>query len=335
MSGSTGASSRDHESGGDADVPAPSPSLRVKTGHPLAIETSARLPSLATSALPVNLSSPLLREGRATRAATRHRAGVVTVAQEPHMDVTAEGIETGQQRHELKALGCDLGRASSSAGPRPRAPEAVLAISMTAPSSALSLPARRGPSGPWPHLHPPSVSPARSVFPLVRVGVRRVFHRRSARRTDALVAMVSPMNRPRSRRPARSPWSTAAKRLGRPGAKSSPYTEAVDLARRSVAWPRATSMVARRRDGAEADTHEGHHHGAGWPVRALRRESPGSGGARVSHRQRLCRCRLVRRREASDEMPTRCRGETREPPWRPARVEELVLVRFTGDSLDP
>jgi len=47
------------------------------------------------------------------------------------MDVTAEGIETEQQRLELKALGCDLGQGFLFG--RPTTPEhlkPLLAISM-------------------------------------------------------------------------------------------------------------------------------------------------------------------------------------------------------------
>ena len=56
---------------------------------------------------------------------------VVTVAKSLNMDVTAEGIETEQQRLELKALGCDLGQGFLFA--RPTTPEhlkPLLAISM-------------------------------------------------------------------------------------------------------------------------------------------------------------------------------------------------------------
>ncbi|HEV8227330.1 MAG TPA: EAL domain-containing protein, partial [Methylomirabilota bacterium] len=56
---------------------------------------------------------------------------VVTVAKSLNMDVTAEGIETDQQRLELKALGCDLGQGFLFA--RPTTPEhlkPLLAISM-------------------------------------------------------------------------------------------------------------------------------------------------------------------------------------------------------------
>src|SRR6266508_3850727 len=56
---------------------------------------------------------------------------VVTVAKSLNMDVTAEGIETDQQRLELKALGCDLGQGFLFG--RPSAPEhlkPLLAISV-------------------------------------------------------------------------------------------------------------------------------------------------------------------------------------------------------------
>jgi EAL domain-containing protein (putative c-di-GMP-specific phosphodiesterase class I) len=56
---------------------------------------------------------------------------VVTVAKSLSMDVTAEGIETDQQRLELKALGCDQGQGFLFA--RPSAPEhlrPLLAISV-------------------------------------------------------------------------------------------------------------------------------------------------------------------------------------------------------------
>jgi diguanylate cyclase (GGDEF)-like protein len=56
---------------------------------------------------------------------------VVTVAKSLNMDVTAEGIETDQQRLELKALGCDLGQGFFFG--RPTTPEhlkPLLAISM-------------------------------------------------------------------------------------------------------------------------------------------------------------------------------------------------------------
>jgi diguanylate cyclase (GGDEF)-like protein len=56
---------------------------------------------------------------------------VVTVAKSLNMDVTAEGIETEQQRLELKALGCDLGQGFLFG--RPSAPEhlkPLLAISV-------------------------------------------------------------------------------------------------------------------------------------------------------------------------------------------------------------
>jgi diguanylate cyclase (GGDEF)-like protein len=56
---------------------------------------------------------------------------VVTVAKSLNMDVTAEGIETEQQRLELKALGCDLGQGFLFG--RPTTPEhlkPLLAISM-------------------------------------------------------------------------------------------------------------------------------------------------------------------------------------------------------------
>jgi len=56
---------------------------------------------------------------------------VVTVAKSLNMDVTAEGIETDQQRIELKTLGCDLGQGFLFA--RPSAPEhlrPLLAISV-------------------------------------------------------------------------------------------------------------------------------------------------------------------------------------------------------------
>jgi diguanylate cyclase (GGDEF)-like protein len=56
---------------------------------------------------------------------------VVTVAKSLNMDVTAEGIETEQQRLELKALGCDLGQGFFFG--RPTTPEhlkPLLAISM-------------------------------------------------------------------------------------------------------------------------------------------------------------------------------------------------------------
>ena len=56
---------------------------------------------------------------------------VVTVAKSLSMEVTAEGIETDQQRLELKALGCDLGQGFLFG--RPSAPEhlkPLLAISM-------------------------------------------------------------------------------------------------------------------------------------------------------------------------------------------------------------
>jgi diguanylate cyclase (GGDEF)-like protein len=56
---------------------------------------------------------------------------VVTVAKSLNMDVTAEGIETDQQRLELKALGCDLGQGFLFG--RPTTPEhlkPLLAISM-------------------------------------------------------------------------------------------------------------------------------------------------------------------------------------------------------------
>jgi diguanylate cyclase (GGDEF)-like protein len=56
---------------------------------------------------------------------------VVTVAKSLNMDVTAEGIETDQQRLELKALGCDLGQGFLFA--RPTTPEhlkPLLAVSM-------------------------------------------------------------------------------------------------------------------------------------------------------------------------------------------------------------
>jgi diguanylate cyclase (GGDEF)-like protein len=56
---------------------------------------------------------------------------VVTVAKSLNMDVTAEGIETDQQRLELKALGCELGQGFLFG--RPSTPEhlkPLLAISM-------------------------------------------------------------------------------------------------------------------------------------------------------------------------------------------------------------
>jgi diguanylate cyclase (GGDEF)-like protein len=56
---------------------------------------------------------------------------VVTVAKSLNMDVTAEGIETDQQRLELKALGCDLGQGFLFG--RPTAPEhlkPLLAVSV-------------------------------------------------------------------------------------------------------------------------------------------------------------------------------------------------------------
>jgi diguanylate cyclase (GGDEF)-like protein len=56
---------------------------------------------------------------------------VVTVAKSLNMDVTAEGIETDQQRLELKALGCDLGQGFLFG--RPSTPEhlkPLLAISI-------------------------------------------------------------------------------------------------------------------------------------------------------------------------------------------------------------
>jgi len=56
---------------------------------------------------------------------------VVTVAKSLNMDVTAEGIETEQQRLELKALGCDLGQGFLFG--RPTTPEhlkPLLAVSM-------------------------------------------------------------------------------------------------------------------------------------------------------------------------------------------------------------
>ena len=76
------------------------------------------------------------REGWAT--ALSHEGGdsaivraVVTVAKSLNMAVTAEGIETDQQRLELKALGCDLGQGFLFG--RPTTPEhlkPLLAVSM-------------------------------------------------------------------------------------------------------------------------------------------------------------------------------------------------------------
>ena len=62
---------------------------------------------------------------------TYNLRAVVTVTKSLNMDVTAEGIETDQQRLELKNLGCDQGQGFLFA--RPVAPEhlkPLLAISV-------------------------------------------------------------------------------------------------------------------------------------------------------------------------------------------------------------
>jgi len=60
---------------------------------------------------------------------------VVTVAKSLHMDVTAEGVETDQQRIELKALGCDRGQGYLFA--RPADAEHVTPLLASSKSGAL------------------------------------------------------------------------------------------------------------------------------------------------------------------------------------------------------